>query len=165
MKHTIKNWLAECKQLSGDPRYLGRGMAIGIFVSMTPFFPFHTAIALAMSVVLRGSKRAAAIGVWLSNPLTIPFCYFISYKLGVFILGTKSLYNPEWETFADILHMGVDMVYAMIIGGIVLGTALALPAYYITKRIFKRIQNRANDLEKQSIPPQDSSANSDATKN
>ena len=92
-------------------------MAIGIFVSMTPFFPFHTAIAMAMSVILRGSKRAAAVGVWLSNPLTIPLCYFIIYKLGIFILGTESLYDPEWKTFADILQMGVEMVYAMIIGG------------------------------------------------
>jgi hypothetical protein len=142
MKHTIKNWLTECRKLSGDPRYIGRGMAIGIFVSMTPFFPFQTAIAVAMSVILRGSKRAAAIGVWFSNPLTFPVCYFVIYKLGMFILGDDTAYNPAWETFADILHMGMDMVYAMVIGGAVLGTALGIPAYYITKRIFQRIQRK-----------------------
>ena len=140
MKHTIKNWLTECRKLSGDPRYIGRGMAIGIFVSMTPFFPFHTAIAVTMSVVLRGSKRAAAIGVWLSNPLTLPFFYFIIYKLGMFILKDDTAYNPAWKTFADILHMGMNMVYAMIIGGAVLGTALGIPTYYITKKIFQRMQ-------------------------
>lgn len=156
MRHTIKNWLAECKNLSGDPRYLGRGMAIGIFVSMTPFFPFHTAIALTLSVILRGSKRAAAVGVWLSNPLTIPFCYFLIYKLGIFILGTESFYNPEWKTFSDILQMGVDMVYAMIIGGVVLGTALAIPAYYITKIIFIRLQNRSAHTRKKATSPPDS---------
>jgi uncharacterized protein (DUF2062 family) len=141
MRHTIKNWLAECRQLSGDPRYIGRGMAIGIFVSMSPFFPFHTAIAVTLSVLLRGSKRAAAVGVWLSNPLTIPLCYFAIYKLGIFILGSESVYNPEWKTFSDILAMGFDMVFAMIVGGVVLGTALGIPAYYITKRIFRRKQN------------------------
>ena len=155
MKHTIKNWLAECKKLSGDPRYIGRGMAIGIFVSMTPFFPFHTAIALAMSVLLRGSKRAAAVGVWLSNPLTIPFCYFLIYKIGMVLLGQNSAYNPEWKTFSDILHMGVEMVYAMIIGGVVLGTIFGIPAYYVTKKIFKRIQARSNREHTQSIPSQD----------
>jgi len=165
MKHTIKNWLAEYKKLNGDPRYISRGMAIGIFVSMTPFIPFHTAIAVTMSVVLRGSKRAAAIGVWLSNPLTFPFFYFIMYKLGMLILGNDSVRNPDWRTFSDILELGAEIAYAMIIGGLVLGTALAIPAYYITKRIFKRMQNRANDPGKQSIPPQDSSAKSDATKN
>lgn len=140
MKHTIKNWLAECRKLNGDPRYIGRGMAIGIFVSLTPFFPFHTAIAVTLSILLRGSKRAAAIGVWLSNPLTIPLCYFIIYKVGIFILGMDSAYNPHWKTFSDIVAMGIDIVYAMIIGGAVLGTALAIPTYYVTKRIFKRIQ-------------------------
>ena len=152
MRHTIRNWLAECRKLSGDPRYIARGMAIGIFVSMTPFFPFHTAIAVTISVILRGSKRAAAIGVWLSNPLTIPFCYFIIYKLGVFLLGTESAYNPEWKTFADIVLMGFDMVYAMIIGGAVLGIALGIPSYYATKKIFQRIQTRTNSRKPQEPP-------------
>ena len=143
MRHTLKNWLAECRKLSGDPRYIGRGMAIGIFVSMTPFFPFHTAIAVAISVVLRGSKRAAAVGVWLSNPITIPFCYFIIYKLGMWILGQESAYNPDWKTFSDILHMGIDIAYAMVIGGALLGTCLGIPTYYVTKKIFQRIQNRS----------------------
>jgi uncharacterized protein (DUF2062 family) len=127
-------------------------MAIGIFISMTPFFPFHTAIALTISVILRGSKRAAAVGVWLSNPLTIPICYFITYKLGIILLGTDSFYNPEWNTFADIVKMGFDMVYAMIIGGVVLGTALAIPSYYATKKIFQRMQARSNASNKQSTP-------------
>ena len=136
MKHTLKNWLAECRKLSGDPRYIGRGMAIGIFVSMTPFFPFHTAIAVSIAVVLRGSKRAAAVGVWLSNPLTIPLCYYAIYKMGMFILGDDTAYNPDWKTFSDILEMGFTIVTAMIIGGAVIGSALAIPAYYTTKRIF-----------------------------
>ena len=143
MKPTLKNWLAECRKLSGDPRYIGRGMAIGIFVSMTPFFPFHTAIAVTISVVMRGSKRAAAVGVWLSNPLTIPICYYIIYKVGIMLLGGDSAYNPDWKTFADILRMGVVIAVAMIVGGAVTGTALGIPAYYITKRIFRRIRARS----------------------
>jgi uncharacterized protein (DUF2062 family) len=146
MKHTLKNWLAECRKLSGDPRYIGRGMAIGIFVSMTPFFPFHTAIAVSIAVVLRGSKRAAAVGVWLSNPLTIPLCYYVIYKMGMFILGDDTAFNPDWKTFSDILEMGFTIVTAMIIGGAVIGGALAVPAYYATKRIFTRIQNRNGSL-------------------
>lgn len=146
MKHTLKNWLAECRKLSGDPRYIGRGMAIGIFVSMTPFFPFHTAIAVSIAVVLRGSKRAAAVGVWLSNPLTIPLCYYVIYKMGMFILGDDTAFNPDWKTFSDILEMGFTIVTAMIIGGAVIGGALAVPAYYTTKKIFTRIQNRNGSL-------------------
>jgi hypothetical protein len=63
----------------------------------------------------------------------------------MFILGDKTAYNPEWKTFSDILHMGVNMASAMIIGGAVLGTALGIPAYYITKRIFQKIQTRSTE--------------------
>jgi uncharacterized protein (DUF2062 family) len=165
MKHTIKNWLAECRKLSGDPRYIGRGMAIGVFVSMTPFFPFHTAIAVTMSVFLRGSKRAAAVAVWLSNPLTIPICYFIIYKLGITILGTESIYDPEWKNFTDLLKMGVDIVYAMIVGGFVLGTALGIPTYYATKKIFQRMQRRSSIPDKQTIEQVHMTVETEAVKN
>jgi len=165
MKHTLKNWLKEYKKLNGDPCYISRGMAIGIFVSMTPFMPFHTAIAVTMSVILRGSKRAAAIGVWLSNPLTFPFFYFIMYKLGMLILGNDQVHNPDWKTFSDILELGAEIAYAMIIGGVVLGIALAIPTYYITKITFKRIQSRATGPGTQSILQQEGADSSNTANN
>jgi len=54
------------------------------------------------------------------------------------------VYNPHWNTFEDLLHMGIDIAWAMIVGGAVLGTALGIPAYYITKIAFKRMQSRNN---------------------
>jgi hypothetical protein len=63
----IKHWMNRTKALNGEPRYAAMGMAVGIFVSATPTIPFQTLIAVALAFIMRGSKAAAAVGVWLSN--------------------------------------------------------------------------------------------------
>ena len=79
LKEISRRSLARIKELNGDPHYVALGMAIGVFVGVTPTIPFHTALALGLSFIFRGSKAAAAIGVWFSNPITIPF--FLLRKL------------------------------------------------------------------------------------
>jgi len=89
LKQKIKQLFDCFKKIKGDPHYVALGMAIGVFISATPTMPFHTVIAIALAFVLRGSKPAAAIGVWFCNPVTIPFLYFWSYKVGMFVIGNS----------------------------------------------------------------------------
>ena len=60
--------LVRMRQLEGNPHCIALGMAVGIFVSITPIIPLQTIVAVALAFVLRGSKSAAALGTWLSNP-------------------------------------------------------------------------------------------------
>ena len=75
LRKRIKQGYLQVKELHGDPHYVAMGMAIGIFVACTPTIPFHTVIAIFLAFLFRGSKVAAAIGVWFSNPLTMPLLY------------------------------------------------------------------------------------------
>ncbi len=79
----LQKIIQSIKELHGNPHYLAMGMGIGLFVGMTPTFPFHTIISIPFAHIFRGSKRAALLGVWISNPLPLPFCYYISYKVGM----------------------------------------------------------------------------------
>jgi len=65
----IQQWRNRVKKFQGDPHFVAMGMAIGVFVAATPSMPFQTAIAVALAFILRSSKAAAAIAVWLSNPI------------------------------------------------------------------------------------------------
>ena len=63
-------------RLRGKPSVLARGVAVGIFIGITPTIPFHTILALIFAYVLRGSKIAALLATFLvSNPLT----FFLQY--------------------------------------------------------------------------------------
>ncbi len=142
LREKIQHLITRFKQLNGDPHYVALGMAIGVFISVTPTIPFHTVIALALAFILRGSKAAAAIGVWFSNPITIPFFYKGSYDLGISILGNSAPFSTEYESILELLKLGADVTIAMITGGVILGILPAIAAYFITRRIFIKLRLR-----------------------
>ena len=140
VKQRFRDFYERFRSLQGDPHYVAMGMAIGVFVAVTPTIPFHTAIAVAMAFALRASKPAAVIGVWFSNPLTIPPLYYGSYKLGMLMLGREVVWSGENLTVHELLAQGLDVTVAMIAGGAVLGIVPAITAYFVTLFVFRKIR-------------------------
>jgi uncharacterized protein (DUF2062 family) len=141
-KYNIREFVERVKRLDGDPHYIAMGMAIGVFVSITPTMPFHTVIAVALAFILRGSKAAAAIGVWFCNPITAPFFYLGSYKTGMFIFGNSVPFDVKYESILELLKLGMDVTMAMIAGGVILGILPGIAAYFITRKIITTIRSR-----------------------
>lgn len=141
-KYNIHEFVKRVKKLPGDPHYIAMGMAIGVFISITPTMPFHTVIAVLLAFILRGSKAAAAIGVWFCNPLTAPLFYLGSYKTGMFIFGKLAPFNIKYESVLELIKLGMDATIAMIAGGIILGILPGIAAYFITRKIITTIRSR-----------------------
>ena len=146
IKSKIKYWINRTRALNGEPRYVAMGMAVGIFVSATPTIPFQTFIAVTMAFMMRGSKSAAAIGVWLSNPITLPVFYLASYKTGALLLGISNGTDFSGHTTVDLLKIGFDISLAAMTGGVVIGIILALGAYFATHKIVTKIRSREKKL-------------------
>lgn len=141
-KYNIREFIKRAKTLRGDPHYVAMGMAIGVFISITPTIPFHTVIAVALAFVLKGSKPAAVIGVWFSNPITIPFFYLGCYRVGMLILDKPIAFDRKFMTIQELLKMGWEVTAAMILGGVILGIIPGIAAYFITRNIFTKIRMR-----------------------
>jgi len=142
LKQKTAQFIERIKQMKGDPHYIAAGMSIGIFIGITPTFPFHTVLALALAYVLKASKAAAALGVWIGNPLTIPFIYLGSYKTGALILGTSIPFDAKYTTFTELTKLGLNATLALLTGGIVIGILPAAAAYFITRRLVKKIRSK-----------------------
>jgi uncharacterized protein (DUF2062 family) len=141
-KYNLREFVKRVKKLEGDPHYIAMGIAIGVFVGITPTMPFHTVIAVALAFILRGSKAAAALGVWFCNPITAPFFYLGSYKTGMFIFGNSAPFDVKYESILELLKLGMDVTMAMIAGGVILGILPGIAAYFITRNIIRRIRSR-----------------------
>ena len=140
-------------RLRGEPHELAIGMAFGIFSGMMPILPFQIVLAVALSIFFKGSKIAAALGTWVSNPLNWYFLYYYSYKLGAFILRLPEQ-NAIFSSVMTAIQSGEDamvvvgkifgaggsVIAAFIVGGLVMGTAAAIPSYFIFLRIFRSIR-------------------------
>ena len=140
----IKEVIFRFKALQGDPRYIARGMAIGVFIGITPTLPFHTVIALALSFLFKGSKAAAALGVWIGNPLTLPFCYWGSYYAGSFFLPVSmpAAFNLKYEAITELAKLGLDATLSMLLGGVIIGILPGIASYFLTYRIITAIRMR-----------------------
>jgi uncharacterized protein (DUF2062 family) len=138
----VGKWIARLKNYEGNPRKIALGVAIGVFIGVTPLFPFHTVIALLLAMLLKGSKIGAAAGVWVSNPVTLPFFYIITYKTGaLFLEGTPDV-NISQQSFSDFVHAGLDITHAMIMGSIVIGIVLSIAAYLATLQLISALRKR-----------------------
>ncbi|MCG6878728.1 MAG: DUF2062 domain-containing protein [Deltaproteobacteria bacterium] len=140
-------------RLRGDPHELALGMTFGVFTGMMPIMPFQMALSVALALIFKGSKITAAVGTWISNPLNWYFLYYFSYKLGAWVLGMEG-YGAMFRTIMDMVRSGAEsmaivqkimesgglMVAAFLVGGVIMGTVVALPSYFIFLYIFKRIK-------------------------
>ena len=168
LRKKYQEFVARFKRLQGDPHYIALGMAIGVFVAITPTIPFHTILALAFAFVLRGSKAACIIGVWFSNPVTIPFLYIWCYKLGMMVIGKSYSDLPQIITLYETLESSIPLAekyrevssfllqhfvvaYAMLIGGVLLGIPSAIFTYIITRKFFTVIRNRKDAKREKEI--------------
>lgn len=141
-KQKFRNFINKAKTLQGDPNFIAKGIAIGVFVGITPTIPLHTGIALALAFIFKASKPAAVIGVWVGNPVTVPFFYMGSYKIGTFFIGKTTELNKSFLTIQELLHHGVNTTLTMILGGVILGILPAIAAYFITRNVFSVIRER-----------------------
>ena len=150
-KRLLRYWMLRIKRMRGDPHKVSLGIAIGVFISITPTIPFHTFIAVSLAYLFRGNKLAAALGVWVSNPLTIPLFYYGSYKLGVKILGTSFAFEPKCYSVLEFMKMGYDITITMIIGGVILGIIPGVISYFITFKMIKYFRQRRYAKERRTF--------------
>jgi uncharacterized protein len=139
-KQRVKQLYHRIKSLKGDPHSVAMGMAVGVFVAFTPTIPFHTVLTITLAFLLRGSKPAAIIGSWINNPLTFPFFYYCSYRLGVFLLGHDIPGHFQYYDIKILMALGWRMAAAMVAGGVLLGILPAIGSYFLTLHLFGKIR-------------------------
>lgn len=137
----LPRWLEPLKKayfrflkIRGNPREIALGFALGLFVGMTPFIGLHTAIAVPLAALFKWNKFSAALAVWISNPLTAPFIYGITYYTGAKVLFIRNGYKLPTEFNLDALlytfRSAPEIIGILLVGGIVVGLPLAVAGYY-----------------------------------
>ncbi|MCX5856957.1 MAG: DUF2062 domain-containing protein [Deltaproteobacteria bacterium] len=145
MKKRLKKFHDSFISLKGEPKSIAMGMAVGVFIGMTPTIPFHTALIILFGLLWRHNLTAAYLGSWLiSNPLTIPILYFSQYELGIYLLGmTQSQPVLTDYSFQNIISLGWQIILPLLTGGIVTAPFFAIPAYFITYRMVLALRNKS----------------------
>jgi uncharacterized protein (DUF2062 family) len=122
-------------RLNGTPDDIAKGMALGIFIGMTPTLGFQMAIAIFLAWLLRENKIAAAAGVWITNPVTAPFIYALEYETGRVLLQMPRFHLPTELSYATLRQLGWDVVLPLCFGSLLYAIASGAIAYSLTLRM------------------------------
>ena len=126
----IKDFISKYKipreYLSINRKAISRGVSIGLFWGFVPM-PMQMLAVLAITPFIKFNVPIAITMVWLSNPITMPFMYYMEYQTGNFLLGNESLDNIEltldwfsnnWDKIITPLYVGT-IPYSLGVSSIV----------------------------------------------
>ena len=102
----------------------------------------HMAIAVPLAALFKWNKISAAISVWITNAVTAPLIYGITYLVGSKILGIEKTFTLEGvNSFSGLYKLILktpEIAMAMTVGGFILGLPLAIAGYYFTFTVIRK---------------------------
>ena len=153
--------------LKGSPGAIALGAAIGVFVAFTPTVGLQMVLAALIATLVGASRPAAIIPAWITNPLTIPPIFALTYWVGsLFWSGPpvadvyarlvtviKGLEKLSWyafvEQFKAFFKIGAELFIPLCIGGAIVGCVCAAASYPLVlwavhsyRRQYERLRQR-----------------------
>ena len=166
--------------LDEEPARLAAGMAVGVFIGITPFYGLHTFLALGAAYLFRLNKVATITGAWINLPWFAPFVYGFCLRVGQAVLtgdfsGVFSLaalgtlaesaghalrVGPR-ESAGDLWHYLRQVVWDMmftasiplLVGTTIVGALLGGVAYFVTLEAVRDVRRLRQRIHSTPGPP------------
>ncbi|MFP4616485.1 MAG: DUF2062 domain-containing protein [Thiohalospira sp.] len=122
-------WLTARKGVwSLHRRALAGGIALGMFVGLTPTVGFQTPLVLFGAIGFRVNFALAFLALWVSNPLTTPLLYWGFNRLGALLL--RDHFPAELlANLAPYLQVFIQQSTYLWLGSLILAIPAAILSY------------------------------------
>ena len=124
--------------MEAEPEHIAGGAAVGVFWSLSPLWGFHMILCVLTATILGVSRFASLVTVQLANPITAPFLYYATWRLGDFLLRPFLHAGPAPVTHAKVawtvsafLNMAGSALVRMLIGGTIIGACASVASYFL----------------------------------
>ncbi len=128
-------------KINNTPKHIALGVAIGVFIGVTPLYGFHAVIVIIMAMLIPSTNKIAIfIGSNISVPPTAPFISWGGYEIGRRILGHK---YPAigWASLKHFRYGEIrEILFPLFLGSFILGLFAAVCFYFITLSLVKRFK-------------------------
>ena len=133
------------RRLSDTPHAVALGFAVGVFSAFTPFIGTHLVVAMLLAWVIGGSIVGAVLGTFLGNPLTYPLIWYVTYRVGNFMLGADTK-TREIDLSGGIFQSSLEHLWPilkpMALGCVPVGLLLAALSYVLVKPMVEAYKHR-----------------------
>lgn len=137
-------------RLTATPHAIALGFAAGAFASCTPLVGFHFLTGFAIAFLVRGNLIASALGTSVGNPLTFPFIWAFTFKIGQWILHGHPPETDPHQVHRQFQHglfeSSLDAVWPMLkpmfVGAVPLGLVVGSVSYAVVYKSVEIYQRR-----------------------
>ncbi|MDR0362025.1 MAG: DUF2062 domain-containing protein [Planctomycetota bacterium] len=160
IKFLMRRLLRALGRATGTSHQIALGVAIGFFVGWLPIVGIQMAVAIVVCQIVHANKVVPIFPIWLTNPVTLVPIYSFNYWVGWLVVGGPPLsdiarvlgrmiavqepgpdvgrFETWWESirhaFSELFSMGWDMQIPLWLGCVIVGAALAVPSYFLTRK-------------------------------
>jgi uncharacterized protein (DUF2062 family) len=110
---------------------VARAMAVGLFAAFMPI-PLQMLLAAGLAIWVRGNLPISVSLVWLTNPLTMPPIFFLTYTLGAWLMGAPPRSLPDALTWEWISGQLSTLWQPFLLGSLVTGVVAGALGYGLT---------------------------------
>jgi uncharacterized protein len=128
-------------QLDDPPWRIALALAVGVFISCTPFYGLQTLLAILVATLARLNTATTVTGAWLNLPWLAPLVYAAALRIGTAVLPGKEtaagdalavLTSPSYAfSLDDLTRIVADLSGALLVGTTILGVAAGLVTYVV----------------------------------
>ena len=149
VRRAVAARLGTVLRLDDPPWRVALSLAVGVFISCTPFWGLQTVLSLAIATIFRLNRAVTVTGAWLNLPWFAPVVYGFALRIGALVL--PDLHGADVAEIVELLRMSsalsaADMLdllrsvsLALLIGtaavGMVAGALTYVGAFVFLKRI------------------------------
>lgn len=110
--------------------------AVGLFWACIPM-PFQMVASAAVAIPLRVNLPLSVALVWVTNPLTMPFVFYLSYLLGTVVLNTPVEHFAFEASWAWFIHSLESIGKPFITGCILMAVTASITGYFMVDWLWR----------------------------
>lgn len=116
-----------------------KGLALGVFIGMTPTMGAQIIITGIAACILRVNIPIALAGSLVTNPFTAPVLYPLQYQLGVWLVGSPDV--EELRGYTGMMRAFVRYAKPLWAGSLFFGAAGAALAYGVVMLVWSEVRH------------------------
>jgi len=134
------HWLFITGCLRGGAEAAARGVAVGLFIGLTPTVGVQTILMILCCIIVGANFPVAFAVSWLSNPITMAPLYWGFHKLGKLLYELVPIAQnplPSW-----MIDGPFDTMFFTVLGSLLLAVPFAAGGYFFSHGIHRLLLAR-----------------------
>jgi hypothetical protein len=148
VQRALGSRLGAVLRLDDAPWRVALALAVGVFISCTPFYGLQTVLSLAIATVFRLNRAVTVTGAWLNLPWFAPLVYGFALRIGALVLPdlrqadvtalAARLRTASALSAADLIELLRSVSLALLIGTAAVGVVAGLFTYFAALWFLRR---------------------------